>query len=573
VVTFAELRQARPQTYRRAAVAWTALVGALEEQCGVVAGGGAGLGHGWSGAAAGAAAGRLSVLGGDLGDGAATAGRIPRILDEHAGQVEAAQATVERVLAAIAATPIRVSVAGTAGLSPAAYAVPALVPLWWRLAGQVQAVLDAAVQRATAADTAAAGRLRALLPPMDPAPMDPAWPAPTDRAAVPPDQVPARGTDPRTVNQWWRGLSQEQRDWLLANHPEPVGNLDGVPAQDRDRANRTVLAATVIRLELRRGELVARTDRADAGDGELRDLDDKLRGIRAIDRRLRDAGAGKQRPYLMGLDTDGRGHAIVSMGNPDIADNVVTFVPGTTTRLGAMGVDVGWADIMVDSARAADPSEGTAAIAWVGYDAPQDVINTDIGHLGEDATSDRYALQARDDLDRFQDGLRATHDGPRSHNTVVGHSYGTTVVGYTARDRGLDADEVIFVGSPGVGVDHAGDLGIPPEHVWSSTARNDPIQYGYDLADVARAGLGLDPRIDLVHGANPSSPQFGGQVFASDPGDPVVRWEWERHGPFDGIPVPVPRFSVNAHSQYWDPGSASLENMGQIIVGNRPTRG
>ena len=574
MVTFAEVRQARPETYRRAAQAWAQLVEAIDEQGVQVRNRGAALAFSWSGAAGQAATGHLDELAGEFGAGATRAGEIPTILDEHAARVAAAKVTLDRTVAAVAGTPILISPAGAVSLSPQAYRVPALVPLWQRLASQVQTVIDGAVREATAADTSTTSRLNAVLPTT--AVTEPTGPA---------GQIPARGTDPRTVNRWWNGLTADQRAWLLANHPERIGNLDGVPAAARDQANRAVLATTRAALEQRRAELAARgEDRSDAEDDELDGINDKLRGIEAISGRLDDTGVGKQRAYLLGFDTDGsdsRGYAIVAMGNPDTADNVVTFVPGTGTRLGSIGGDLGRADIMVDSARAADPSETTAAIVWVGYDAPQDVINTDLGHLGEDATSDRYALGARDALDRFEDGLRVTHEGSsgagvpqdhRSHNTVLGHSYGSTVVGYTARDRGLDTNELIFVGSPGVGVQHARDLGVPPEHVWSSTARNDPIQYGYDFGDLVRAGVGLDPQVDLVHGANPSSPEFGGQVFAADPGDPIVRWKWERHGPFGGIPVPVPHFSANAHSQYWDPGSASLENMGQIIVGNRPTR-
>ncbi|HEY2763441.1 MAG TPA: alpha/beta hydrolase [Pseudonocardiaceae bacterium] len=79
-------------------------------------------------------------------------------------------------------------------------------------------------------------------------------------------------------------------------------------------------------------------------------------------------------------------------------------------------------------------------------------------------------------MDFFQDGLRATHQGPPSHNTVLGHSYGSTVVGYAARDHRIVADDVIFVGSPGVGVEHATDLHLPPSHVWSSHAANDLVR-------------------------------------------------------------------------------------------------
>ncbi|HEY0640881.1 MAG TPA: alpha/beta hydrolase [Pseudonocardiaceae bacterium] len=565
MVTFAELRQAQPETYRQASRAWATLVEVIGTQGDTVTSRGSELGTVWAGPAATAATGHFTRLGEEFGQGAQIAGRIPAVLDTHAAAVAQAKATVDMVVSVLAPTPVLVSPAGTVSLSPAAYAVPAMVPFWQALAAQARTMINGAVQAATAADTAAAGQLNGLMP------VATTTAATTSSASVPLSQVPAQGTNPQAVNDWWEGLSDEQRTWLLENHPERIGNLDGIPAVDRDAANRSVLATEQQRLEDRRDELNALgDDRNGDQDDELERINDQLTGITAINERLADTGPGKQQAFLLGFSTDGNGQAIVAMGNPDTADNIVTYVPGTTTRLGSIGGDLGRADIMVDSARAADPSESTSAIVWVGYEAPQSIINTDLGELGQDATNDRYAEAARDDLDRFQDGLRVTHEGERSHNTVLGHSYGSTVVGYTARDNGLDADELIFVGSPGVGVDNASQLGVDPRHVWSSTAANDPIQYGYNFGDLVQYGLGLDPQADLIHGANPSRAEFGGQVFASDPGDPLVRWTWEGPGPFDVIPVP--HFSANAHSQYWDPGSASLENMGQIITGNRPTR-
>jgi Alpha/beta hydrolase len=558
VVTFAELRRAEPEAYRTAARAWASLVEVIAEQGGAVRDRGTDLGWVWTGDAADAATAALADLGREFSDGAALADRIPGILDEHAAQVAAAKAAVDHVVTVLSGTPVRVSPAGAVSLSPLAYLVPVMLPLWRGLARQAQGMINEAVARANDVDRQTTSSLQGVLPAN-------AQPQATLQTIF------GRGSDPRQVNDWWKGLTQQQRDWLVANRPELVGNLDGVPAADRDRANRIVLSSTKARLEQRRAELNANPDRSDGEDDELDGINDKLRGINAINDRLNDTGAGKQPPFLLGFDTNGKGHAILAVGNPDTAQNVVTYVPGTGTRLGTIGGDIGRADIMIDSARAAAPGESTAAIVWVGYDAPQDVVN--VGHLGEDATSETYARGAENALDTFQDGLRVTHgDGPPSHNTVIGHSYGSTVVGFTARDRGLDADELIFVGSPGVGVDHARDLHVSPEHVWSSTARNDPIQYGVDLGDVLRAGVDPHPRIDLIHGANPSSHDFGGQVFHSDPGDPLVRWTVERHGPFGVIVVPVPHFSAHAHSQYWDPGSASLENIGQIVAGNRPTR-
>jgi len=52
------------------------------------------------------------------------------------------------------------------------------------------------------------------------------------------------------------------------------------------------------------------------------------------------------------------------------------------------------------------------------------------------------------------------------HHTVLGHSYGTTVIGVTAEDT-IAADDLILIASPGVGPDKASDLHL--------TGQNDPI--------------------------------------------------------------------------------------------------
>ncbi|MFC6015274.1 alpha/beta hydrolase [Plantactinospora solaniradicis] len=81
----------------------------------------------------------------------------------------------------------------------------------------------------------------------------------------------------------------------------------------------------------------------------------------------------------------------------------------------------------------------------------------------------------------FQSGLRVTHEGDSSHNVVLGHSYGTTVIGQTASEQaGLNADDLVLVASPGAEVGGAKDLNItggdPTKHVWATTAKNDFIQ-------------------------------------------------------------------------------------------------
>ncbi|KWW99107.1 hypothetical protein LI90_740 [Carbonactinospora thermoautotrophica] len=549
MVSLPELRDAQPEAFSAAADAWRALAEQARARSDELGKHSRSLSGAWEGPAHRAATAQLDRVGGDLRAGADRMLEAARILADHAARVAEAKSMLQRALQAAAGTPLRIGDDGSVSWPPMP-ATGSPADLQAR-AEEIARGIQAALQLANAADQEASARLAAVVP---------AAMLAGPGGLVPPDQIPPKGTDPKKVKQWWDSLTPEQQRYVIDHYPGLIGNLDGIPCVVRDEANRAVLAREKQRIEDRIRHLQAKGDRSDAENRELADLKDKLNGINAIEKRLQAIGPGKKPAFLLGFDTQGRGHAIVAVGNPDEADNVVTSVPGTGSRLGTISGDLHRADMLVKSAEKAAHTEKTAAIAWFGYDAPQEVFEPGLKWppvYNGDATDQKYALNARDALDRFQDGLRVTHEGPRSHNTVIGHSYGSTVVGFTARDKGLDADDVIFLGSPGVGVDHARDLGIDPDHVWSSTAKNDPIQYSPSL-DPRDIGDGQD---DLIHGANPSKPEFGGRVFESAPGDPIVRWEENDWG------VPVPQFSAKAHSQYWDPYSPSLQKMGEIIAG------
>ena len=274
--------------------------------------------------------------------------------------------------------------------------------------------------------------------------------------------------------------------------------------------------------------------------GRLDGLSAKLRGLDDIRNRLDSDDPTKLDAYLLGIDS-ANGQALIAMGNPDTATNVATFVPGTGSGLDSINGDMSRTDRMAQAAGNAD-SPSTSVITWVGYAAPQDLA---------EAADASYAEDAKHDLDKFQDGLRATHEGARSHNTVIGHSYGSTVIGHTAATEGLDADDVVFVGSPGVGVDNAADLNMPAGHVHATVAEHDMIH-------ASNIGFELIPGIDTdVHGPAPTGRDFGANVFESDPG---------AKGPdYQG------GLSSEAHSQYWDHGNKALENMGLIIAGKSTT--
>jgi hypothetical protein len=184
---------------------------------------------------------------------------------------------------------------------------------------------------------------------------------------------------------------------------------------------------------------------------------------------------------------------------------------------------------------------------WLGYDPPD----------GLDGALRRAAMTARDDLRDFQDGLVATHQGVLHQQTVIGHSYGSLVVGLAERDGKLAANDLVALGSPGMGVDRAAELRDPSE-VWSSTARNDVIKLTPSLGEVAisvplgplslLAGSAVDAVLqqnsDLWHGVDPASAQFGARVFESTPG----------------------RDPLDAHASYFDTDNPSLQAMAELVT-------
>ena len=117
---------------------------------------------------------------------------------------------------------------------------------------------------------------------------------------------------------------------------------------------------------------------------------------------------------------------------------------------------------------------------------------------------------ARTGLDTFENGQRASHVGPPSIDTVIGHSYGSTVVGAAASGgHHLDADNVIAVGSPGMLVDRAGRLNLNAgAGVYVMRADNDVIGMGGVVTE-------------WTLGADPTAPGFGAKRLAADPGPPV----------------------------------------------------
>ncbi|MFD5041325.1 alpha/beta hydrolase [Streptomyces sp. NPDC058377] len=362
-------------------------------------------------------------------------------------------------------------------------------------------------------------------------------------------EPPKDGT-PEENAKWWEGLTEEQRSDYLSLNLATVGTLDGLPSEVRDEGNRYSLRASTARWEMERERLVMMRDLI-SPDGryvsssiasKIRDIDKKLAGLNQVQQHL-DSTGEKSIPelYLLGIDTEKNGHAIVSVGNPDEADNVTTYVPGMNTKLETIGSDIERAEsLYTHSVALGDPDKKYASLMWLGYDAPQNpvaVAKEDLANQGSPVLND------------FLDGLQVSHQGEPANDTLLGHSYGSLVSGkMLSGDETPPVDAVIFVGSPGVGVDHAADLNVPPENVWAGKSRNDlvaslPTRSVYNPWSWGERPFGVDP----------TEPRFGGQQFGVQDGS---KW---------------PPFA--AHSLYWDENSESLKNMALIVNGEYPMTG
>ncbi|MEU4239428.1 alpha/beta hydrolase [Actinoplanes sp. NPDC026619] len=514
---YARLRVTEPTRWRAAALSWrrwAALAGRLAAD---LATGLARIAAVWSGAAASAA----------LASAAALRRRLVlfRVLcwqaDQATSEFASALERAKRLLARAAARGVTIeddgsvhSPTGSIPPIPSAAAGAALTAA----ASEVAAALAVAAQ----ADDRAAARLERIA-------------AATHQAATPPPDRPACTASPAEVRRWWAGLTTAERQWLLATEPSWLAPLDGIPAADRDAANRLLL-------DDRRAEV----DRAltTATGGERDRLREIRHGLGALADRLADEEG--PRAYLLRLDLSEEGRTVVALGDPDQAANVVTHVPGMTADLASFTGELSRAARVAERATELSPAASTSAVLWLDYDAPD--------FVGE-AASARRAEAGAPALRRFLEGIRATQDDTSARHTLIGHSYGSLVVGKAATGAGLAADEVVFVGSPGVGVDSAGDLAVPAGHVWSSTSHSDVIQYaapspGSLLRKLELAGavpvIGPalafgSPSRDLWFGHNPSDPAFGAHQFPS---------------------------SVNAgHLGYWDAGGPSLDALASITLG------
>jgi hypothetical protein len=307
--------------------------------------------------------------------------------------------------------------------------------------------------------------------------------------------LPPSGATPEEVRAFFDRLDPEAQAALAAKYPEIIGNLDGAPPEVRYAANRINIMREVERLE------------REGGDAE------RIERLRAM--------ASEDRQIIL-FDPSGDGRAAEVFGDLDAAEHVAVLVPGATNTLDTFDGFNDSAELLHTTTSELWPDRPTATIAWLGYDTP-DSLPFGIPFPGPEAIFDESADQAATTLPPFLEGINQSG----RHVTVIGHSYGSVAVGLAARE-GLAADDIVFLGSPGVRARNATELGH--NNVWAGLNPNDPIRF-VDNVSVLGAG----------HGPQPAHGEFGARRFRTD--------------------------GAGGHA-YYVRDSEAVNNMARIIVGS-----
>jgi hypothetical protein len=308
---------------------------------------------------------------------------------------------------------------------------------------------------------------------------------------------PSTGADPAAVAEWWESLSRSERRTWLQLAPHVVGNLDGVPFAVRAVANRTAIQALV--------------DSLPEGDPLLERLEQfLLPGTRLVD---------PERQIVV-FDPTGDGRVAELFGDLASATHLAVVVPGMGSTMSNFSSGLSHE---AEALWAATP--GSAVIAWTGYDAP---AGAETGRIWEVASRAQGAAGGAA-LVPFLGALR--HDRPVP-TTLIGHSYGSFTVGQSLL-QGAQVDRVVFIGSPGVGVDHVSEFPAgAAREFFAGEVKGDPV------ATLERFGDA------------PTDPDFG--AFAYDAGRP------DSFNP------------IGRHSEYFDRGTA-IDNLSAIVSGDAPT--
>lgn len=321
----------------------------------------------------------------------------------------------------------------------------------------------------------------------------------------------------RGDEEWDSMTPEERREYLENCDLDRVGNDESMPPHLRYAVNH-------VRLEREAAYLESKDPLTDAEAARLESY-----------RQLLDHNPPKQ---ILFFDPTGDGKIAVVEGDLSHAGHVAVKVPGISNSLDNISGPIGEGERLY-----AETGSGTAVVTWL-YDAPVGVSLANLPEGASQILNDNMARQAAPELCSFVSGLNRGL-GNQADLTIIGHSYGSLVVGLAAK-QGLDVQNVVFIGSPGVGVDSVSEFRLPPgANVYAAEPKGIDIGGGVSVGGdyVSNAGHSVHP-----FGGVPTEPDFGAQVL--DIGTRGKAWE--------------------SHDDYYAKDSRSLEQLSSIVKTNRP---
>jgi hypothetical protein len=351
--------------------------------------------------------------------------------------------------------------------------------------------------------------------------------------------LPPADASPQEVASWWSSLSDEDKQWMIREHPDRIGNLEGVDYTSRNQANRIMLPRLKAQAEADLQKFYDDNPHIDPSLTYERDrLKNRIKALEQIEETLnRENTENPPVPrYLMQLDASGPNIlAAVSQNNPDDADHIGVIVPGMTTSVaGSLGGYDNHAKVMREAAEeAAGPGQKVAMVEFFGYDAPPGLM---------EASNAVLANKGAPKLASFLNGIDAAreHGAGDAHITVASHSYGSTTAGIAATlvNDGV-IDDLVQFGSPGSGVQDVGEFHVPEGHMYVSAA-----PYKHDIVQ----GAGLDDWF----GKNPDTME-GYKHLSGDVGGTSSWSPWAQH------------------NGYFQKDTQANRDIGSVIGGNPPS--
>lgn len=315
--------------------------------------------------------------------------------------------------------------------------------------------------------------------------------------------------DPEDVVVWWAALSQPEQEELIRTVPYVIGNLPGLPAWARDRANKLSLEFYRANPQL-------------LGPEQLK--------LVAEVQRILDLEASQRRPeppiqVIAFSLSEAVPMVAVGYGDLDVASHTTFQVAGmgNDSQDGLPTWDTASRNLYDAQANLLDRGQGQepGVVAWLGYDAPNALPSLAV--LGSGA-----ATQGAGRLSAELDGIfeaRSSGVGEPPVTNVVAHSYGTTVASIALTLTKHAVDSIIMLGS--AGLDPEAVPGLHSLNVKSDQYGQKAVYATNASADrVAPTGAGLAERAvptdndRALFALEARSPVYGGAIVFPSDGDP-----------------------------------------------------